>query len=70
MQIRPLTMLISACLIAFGLAFVTFSSGAGLIAAFLVYSLSGSTAVVALSFANYMAEDQDDEAYLQALLKA
>ncbi len=70
MQIRPLTMLITACLFAFGLAFAVYSSGGGILAAFLVYSFGGSASLVVLSLANYMAEDEEDEAYLQALLKA
>jgi len=54
MSFRPLIFLGGSCAIAFALALFTLASGAGFMAAFLVYSFGGSATLVGFSLLSFL----------------
>lgn len=61
MNSKLMILLIASCALSFGVAFWAFASGAGLLVAFLVYSLGGSALMMTLTAISYMASNDEDE---------
>jgi len=59
MSFRPLIFLGVSCALAFALAIYAFLSGAGFLAAFMIYSFGGSAMLVAFSTISYIRHDQE-----------
>ena len=54
MSFQPLFLLGGSCIFALGLALMAFSSGFGVLAAFMIYSFSGSAMLVLLSLFSFL----------------